>query len=149
MLAFCIAPLVAAFVYGAFTPAYAGLQNIYDRVFRTGMTYLLFGAYPSTLLIGIPAFLFLRTRLKVSLLNIALAGAFVATLPWLVLGLIATPNYSYDDGHVTAVDGHKTFWGWMDLAAGLGQVAAMGLLGGFVFWLIVAPPLRRPASSSA
>jgi len=147
--AFFVAPLVAAFVFATVLPAYAGLSNIYDRIFRTCMLYLAFAAYPQTLILGVPVYFILRTRLRPSPLNCALAGAFVASLPWAVLGFLSTADYSFDGGHVTAVHGHKTIWGWIDLATDVGQIAIIGLFAGFIFWLVAVPTLRRPKPIAA
>jgi hypothetical protein len=143
--AFAIAPLAASLVYALMAPAYAGLPRFSDRVIRTAMVYL-FGAYPQSLLLGVPALLALRKRLRPTPVTCGLVGAIIASAPWLILGMLTTADYSYDDGHVTAVHGQKTFWGWVDLADFTGQLATLGALGGVVFWMIAAAG-RRPANS--
>jgi hypothetical protein len=147
--AFLIAPFVAASIFGVAAPAYAGLPDLLDRIVKSTIAYLLFGAYPTAFLLGVPAFLFLRRRLRPTAVNCALVGSMIASLPWLALGLLSPVNYSYDDGHVTTLNGQKTPWGWIDLATLVGQMAALGLLGGLVFWLVAAARLRRTAPSPA
>jgi hypothetical protein len=122
---------------------------VLDRVLRTSIAYLVFGAYPSAVIIGLPTFLALKRRVKPTAFNCALVGAFVASLPWLALGLLGTADYSYDDGHITAIHGQKTLWGWIYLAELVGQIALIGLLGGLVFWLVAMVGLKSSKARSA
>ena len=124
--AFIITPLLAAFALACIQPLYAGLTSLPDRIFRTTMIYTFFGGYPAALVIGFPAFMFLRHRVNASALNCAGAGAIVASLPWLLLGLISNPKYAYSNGHVTHQNGAKTWAGWVDLFAFVGEIAALG-----------------------
>ena len=134
--AFIITPLLAAFVLACIQPLYAGLTSLPDRIFRTTMIYSFFGAYPAALVFGLPAFMFLRRRVKASILNCAFAGAIVASLPWLLLGLISNPEYAYSNGHVTHQNGAKTWAGWVDLFGFVGAIATLGAAAGMVFWII-------------
>jgi hypothetical protein len=149
VIGFFVAPFVAALAFGITFPLYAGLPNIFDRTFRTIAVYLIFGAYPTALIIGVPTFFAHKDRFKRSVLNCMLAGALVASLPWLIIGVLATNDYSIDDGHVTAIDGVKTIWGWIDLAIGVGQIAIAGLFAGLVFWFVVIFRPVPPRSNSA
>jgi hypothetical protein len=120
-------------------PAYGGLPNIADRVYRTFLIYLFIGAWPPTILVGAPTYLVLRNRLRPTTLNCVLAGAVVASLPWLLLAVVLPgADYSYDGGHVTVEHGQKTLWGWLDLATATGSLALVGAFAGFVFWVIAA-----------
>ena len=138
MAAFIITPLLAAFALACVHPEYAGLPSLADRIFRTTIIYALFGGYPAALVFGLPAFLFLRDRVRASAFNCAATGAVVASLPWLLLGLISNPNYAYSNGHVTHQNGAKTWWGWVELFVFVGEIAALGAVAGVVFWIIAA-----------
>jgi hypothetical protein len=142
--AFFAAPTVAALVMACLEPLYAGLPSLADRIVRSALIYCLFGAYPMTLIFGVPAFFLLRRRLRPSALNCGLAGASVAGIPSLILAIM--PNgtaESIDDGHVTVLHGHRTMWGWLFAGQGVLEMAAFGLLAGLVFWAIVAVGSKR------
>lgn len=141
-LAFLLAPAVAAFLYACLLPLYAGVPSLVDRVWRTFPFYFVFGALPATLIFGVPAFFVLKSRVKATPLNCALVGAAIAALPWLVLGLLISPNYAYSNGHVTHDHGVITWLGFLDLSAGVAELAALGLLAGFVFWVTAASGAR-------
>jgi hypothetical protein len=141
--AFAGAPLAAAFLLACIQPAYDGLPSLADRVFRTFIIYLFIGACPPTVLVGLPTYLILRKRLRPTPLNCALAGAGVASLPWLLL-VVALPgaDYAFDGGHITVEHGQKTLWGWLDLGTASGALALLGAFAGLVFWVIAAAGRR-------
>lgn len=134
--AFVFSPLIAAFALACFQPLYAGLESLCDRILRTTFAYVVFGGYPAAFVLGLPAFLILRKKLRLSPLNCAVVGAVAASLPWLLLGLISNPRYAYSNGHITHQSGSKTWWGWVDLFTFVGEIAALGALTGVVFWAI-------------
>lgn len=142
--AFVLAPLASALAFACFEPLYAGLPSYLDRVFRTFLMFSLVGGLPTAAVVGVPTFLVLRRRLQPTAFNCILAGGVVAALPWLILLPIPNgTNYSFDDGHVTILNGHRTLWGWIYGAQSILQVAAFGLIGGMTFWLIATMGLRR------
>jgi hypothetical protein len=141
--AFALTPLIAAAALAVVQPLYAGLPNLAHRIYRTTLAYALSGGYPATILLGIPAFLFLRNRVQLTALNCAVTGGVVAAIPWVLLGLFSNPDYAYSNGHVTHESGAKTLWGWVDLATFTGQIAAVGALAGVAFCLISTFGLQR------
>jgi len=141
--AFALTPLIAAFAFACFQPLYAGLPSLPDRILRTTLAYVVFGDYPAALVFGVPAFLVLRNKLRLSAINCAVTGAVVASFPWLLLGLFANPDYAYSNGHVTHENGAKTWWGWIDLFYFVGEIAALGALAGLVFCAIAAAGISR------
>lgn len=149
VLAFAVAPSVAALSYACLIPLYAGLPDLADRVWRTFLLYLLFGAYPSALLLGIPAFFILKNYLDPKPLNCALVGAGIASIPWLLIGLRSSPHYAYSNGHVTHDNGMITIWGLLDLATFVALIAALGFLAGLVFWAVAAAGTRTTRSELA
>jgi len=144
LAAFVIAPAVAALLLASLEPLYAGLPSLMDRVFRTFLLYLLIGGYPSAWMLGIPAYILFRHRLRPTPVNCASVGAAVATLPWLVLGLLSVPDYSYDGGRITVEHGHRTLPGWLDFGTSLGGLAAIGAFAGITFWIVAAAGIKLP-----
>jgi hypothetical protein len=141
---FLVAPLVAALAMAFVEPLFNGLP-FSERVYRTTIVYCVFGAYPSTVILGLPAFFLLRRRVRASPINCALAGACVAALPWLVLWLVSTPDYSFDGGHVAVANGHTTGWGWIELVEMLLEMPAFGGLAGAAFWLVASAGVEKQA----
>lgn len=137
-LAFLLAPAAAALVYACLTPLYGGLPDLADRVWRTFLLYLLLGAYPAAVVLGLPLFFALKGFLNPTPLNCALVGAIIAAVPWLLLGLLSSPNYAYSNGHVTHENGAITFAGLLDLGVFVAQLAALGFFAGLVFWFVAA-----------
>lgn len=144
-IAFVIVPAIAALAMAILQPFYAGLPDFWDRVFRTAVTNAVFGAYPIALVLGVPAYLVFRKRLRPTILNCAAVGAAVAALPWLLLGLLFSPDYAYSNGHVTHQNGHITLWGLFDLAVFTGWIGLFGAGAGVLFWLITVPGAPRTA----
>ena len=148
-IAFVIVPAVAALAMAIQQPLYAGLPDFWDRVFRTAVVNAVVGAYPAALVLGVPAYLVFRKRLRPTVLNCSVVGAAVAALPWLLLGLISSPDYAYSNGHVTHQNGHLTLWGLVDLAIFTGWIGLFGAGAGVLFWLITVPGARRTAPPAA
>jgi hypothetical protein len=120
-----------------------------DRIVRSFVMYLIFGACPPTVLVGLPTYLVLRKRLRPTPLNCALAGSAVASLPWLLLDVILPgADYAFDGGHVTVEHGQKTLWGWLDLAMASGSFALLGAFAGVVFWVIAAGGWKRAPTTA-
>ncbi|MGN6421692.1 MAG: hypothetical protein ACTHLA_00120 [Asticcacaulis sp.] len=100
--------------------------------------YLVFGGYVPLALFGLPAWLLLRHRLPMSLVNCAVAGLVIAAAPGLILQLLSRNDYEYGGGHVMVLHGHYTGWGWLYLVQTTGEMALIGLLTGAIFWLLAA-----------
>ena len=128
-------------------PAYDGLPDLLDRIWRTTTTYALFGAYPTAIVFGVPAYILLRQRLAASLFNCTWVGAAVAAFPWVILGLLSNADYAYNNGHVTHMNGAKTLWGWIEVLLLIAWMGLLGALAGSLFWFIAkwpAPMSGRP-----
>lgn len=145
-LAFVITPGLASLALACALPLYAGLPDLWDRIARTAPIYAIFGAYPPTIILGLPLYLALKERLQPTVLNCAGVGAVTAALPSLVLNLLANPTYAYSGGHVTHSNGMRTLWGWFDLATGVGWMALVGALTGAAFWLVAVCGTRLSRS---
>jgi hypothetical protein len=142
--AFLLAPLASALAFACFEPLYAGLPSYLDRIFRTFVMFSLVGGLPTAAVFGVPTFLVLRHRIQPTALNCTIAGGVIASFPWFILLLIPNgTDYSFDGGHVTIMNGHRTLWCWIYAAQSILQVAAFGLIGGLTFWLIATMGLRR------
>lgn len=137
LVAFAVAPAVAALLMALVEPLYAGLPSYFERVWRTAYVYALFGAYPPTLVVGIPTYLILRSKVAATWINCAIAGGFVAGLPWLVLSLLPSgADQASIDGQATVIDGTRTAYGWVVGLESVGEIAVFGLAAGVVFWAI-------------
>lgn len=142
-VAFVAAPLVVAVGLAWAEPPYGGPDRM-RRVVEAGIAYALVGAYPPALLLGVPAFLALRRRLRPTALNCMLVGAAVAALPWLLLGpLLPGSDDATIMGRATRIDGRTTPWGWFLLARFVAMTAGAGAVGGAVFWLTAAARMPR------
>lgn len=106
---------------------------------------LLFVTLPLTVVVGVPLFLVLRRHVRPSFWACSLAGAAVLCLPVLLILLsLATttfPPYA-TSGYFTFLYGERTGWWWFESAVLFGAAAALGLVAGFVFWLIAAAGLK-------
>ena len=138
-LAFIVVPGASALAMAIQQPFYAGLPDFWDRVFRTALINAVVGAYPAALALGVPAYLLLRKRLRPTVLNCAAVGAMIAALPWLLLGLLFSPDHAYSNGHVAHQNGHITLWGLFDLSVVTGWIGLLGAGSGVLFWLITVP----------
>ena len=136
--AFLIAPGFAALLMAMLMPAYDGIPDPLERVWRSALIFAVFGAYPTTLIFAIPAFFMLRRHFDAKLLNCSLAGAGVAALPWLILSMISQPDSASTNGRATVIDGSLTTYGWLEILTFVGQIAAFGAAGGALFWVIAA-----------
>jgi hypothetical protein len=119
--AFAIAP-------GATTALVALVAELCDRD-GTGPLVLFFGlfaAYVPTLLFGLPAYIVLRNRIKLTLIACSAVGAAVAGLPW-VLAFTGFAVLQRSIGFIPIQSALTVF------------VALFGGIGGVIFWLIAAP----------
>jgi hypothetical protein len=145
---FLVAPLVGAAAMACVQPFHAGLQSIAEQIYRTTIALCLFGAYPATIIFGLPTFLLLRRKVAASPLNCALAGACVAAAPWLALALFSL-LYVFGGGYGPIANGRDIVRGWIEFSKMILEVAAFGALGGLVFWLIATAGARRRTGVSA
>lgn len=134
--AFLLAPLVGSFALALIQPAYDGLPY-WDRVARTTYLYALLGAYPQTLVFGVPAFFILRPRVKPSALSCGVTGALVAIVPWLLLNLMMGGLNTPTAGEELPIQEKQPTWfGLVGLLTSLGWLAAAGAFAGVAFWAI-------------
>ena len=139
VLAFALAPGIAALLMATLMPAYEGLADPAERILRTAQIYSLFGAYPTAAFVGIPAFLMMRRHFAATAINCMMAGAFVAALPWILLVLLPPSATSASiGGRATVVHGKRTMWGWLSGAEVALQIAAFGAVAGLIFWAVAA-----------
>ena len=137
-LAFVVAPTVASILLAVLQPAYAGLTSPIERVFETAKMYAVAGAYPTTLVIGVPAYFILRRHFSARPFNCAVAGALIAAFPWIILSLIPPVGSASIGGRATIIDGQMTAFGWLMQAWFVGQIAIVGWVAGVVFWAVAA-----------
>lgn len=140
--AFLIVPGAAALLMAILMPAYDGLADPVERIGRTALGTAVVGAYPTALLLGVPAFFMLRRRFDPTLLNCSLTGAVVAGLPWFILSTLFQPDSASIGGRATVIDGSLTAYGWLTNLKFVGLIAAFGAVGGALFWLIAAAGSR-------
>lgn len=136
--AFFIVPGVAALVMAILMPAYDGISDPLERIWRSALVFAVVGAYPATVILGVPAFFILRQRFEATLLNCSLTGAVVAALPWLILSLLSPLDSASIGGRATILHGSLTPYGWLTNLTSIGQIALFGAAGGMLFWLIAA-----------
>lgn len=144
LLALAIVPGFAAFLMATVEPSYAGLDSQYERIWRTGVIFSLFGAYPPAVVFGLPAYFILRSKVAGTWLNCAITGAAVAGLPWLLLTLFgpAADQASIGD-RATVIDGTRTAYGWIVELQFIGLIAPYGAVAGLLFWVIAAAGSKR------
>ena len=114
-LGLLLAPVLPALLFaGWISRSGQSEETLFDRF----MTVSVLGVYPTVLVCGVPALLVLRNRVRPTLPAAALAGGFVASLPWWIFAGMSGGNF-----------------GGM-----IGQTALpaflAGLLGGAIFFLI-------------
>ncbi|WP_416066730.1 hypothetical protein ACK9YZ_11720 [Rhizobium sp. ZK1] len=143
-------PLIASFAYAVYNPAYQGLPDMMERIVRTTEVVAVIGAYPPTLVLGIPLLLYFRGRVRPSLANCAMVGAFVATVPWMCLVVFSGPDQASIDDHITYQNGTMTWWGFLEALQWLGETAVFGIAAGGLFWLVAAAGIKiQPVSDTA
>lgn len=124
-------------------PGYDGLSNWSERVWRTAGLYGVVGAYPTAVVLGLPAYLTLRRHFAAQPFACALAGFVVAALPWTLLVLAGSgASQASIDGRATVIDGHTTAYGWLQNIEMLLTIGTFGAIGGLVFWAVAAAGLR-------
>jgi hypothetical protein len=132
--AFLIAPGASAVLMAIVSPLFEGLDGRFERVWRSAEVIALFGAYPLTAILGVPAFFLLRRTFAPTLLRCMLAGACIVGLPVIIVSLLAVPESASVDGRATVVEGSQTLLGLIVTLTVSGQMALYGAFGGAVFW---------------
>jgi hypothetical protein len=137
-IALLVAPLIASVAYAVYNPAYEGLADMTERVIRTIPLVAFVGAYPPTILLGVPLLFYLKGRVRPSLANCAAVGGVVATIPRICLVAFYGPD------QVTR------WWGLIDVLKWLAETAMFGFAAGGLFWLMAAAGIKRhPLSDTA
>ncbi len=140
--AFAIVPGIASLLLAVVNPAYDGISDQLERIWRSALAFAVFGAYPATVVLGLPAFFMLRRHFDAKIVNCSLTGALVASLPWFVLPMFSLPDSASVDGQATVIDGSFTAYGWLTNLTFVGQIALLGAASGVLFWLIAAAGSR-------
>ena len=137
-LGFLVAPLAGGAAISAM--ALADASPLSDA-FSFAALAVLYGGYPPALVLGIPAYLALRRRVRPRPATLALAGGTIAILPWLWAmywpGLRAGVS-SQVGNCVSEINGATTWCGHLENAKYLALIFAAGAVGGLAFWLCAA-----------
>jgi hypothetical protein len=148
-LAFLVAPGAAALLIAIAMPAYDGLPDWFERVWRTAETFSIFGAYPTAVVFGLPAYFMLRRHFSATPLACAVVGSAVAALPWALLVMAGSgASEASVNGRATVLNGHTTAYGWLQNAEFLLTIGLFGAIGGFVFWVVAAAGFRPKTQPS-
>jgi hypothetical protein len=103
--------------------------------------------------LGLPLFLFLRSKSRIGIIACALGGFAVGALGPAVfelLGMLGGGSYNaWTGGRATVVNGIPTLTGWLEFALNVGVTGLIGLAGGLAFWLTMRLPGQIPASPEA
>lgn len=146
-LAFAVVPGFAALALASAIPLYVGLDSYLEQVGRTAILFAIV-AYPIGIIIGFPTFLVLQRRVAATPLNCALAGAFVAALPWLVFVLLGpSADQASVGGRPTVSDGRYTLYGLLSGFQFVGLMALTGAIAGLTFWAVAAAKWKGRAST--
>lgn len=96
-----------------------------------------FVALAHAVLLGVPAYLLLRPRLRVGFIACCIGGFAVGAVPLGILGLFTmTMLTSASTGGTPTVVNHvPTLAGWIEYAEGVGWAGLLGLIGGVAFWI--------------
>jgi hypothetical protein len=88
-------------------------------------------------ILGLPLFLFLRSRMQVGLGTCAIGGFLVGAIPFGAMTLLAMFGLqsALTGGKATVVDGIPTLAGWIEWLWNSGSVGLFGIAGGLAFWL--------------
>lgn len=141
VLAFLLAPLVPSVLFATDT-LWDGLQN--GPYLGKVALIAAIGAYPATLLFGVPIYFLLRKHLWPSLITSSAIGAGVAAAPWALLMLfLPNPNSAISGDHVTVLAGELTWWGVLHRLKLVAECLTLGAIGGAAFWTIAVWGDRR------
>jgi len=102
------------------------------------MLVAVYGAYPATMLLAVPAFFALRRRIRPRLITILLAGGLIAAAPWpSLMLLLPNPEEAWIGSCRTVVDGKTTWCGYLEGMKFIAFVFGLGAIGGVAFWICV------------
>ena len=117
MLGFVMAPLIAGFLYAIFYSARLGSTSI--LIFLATWVF----ALAATIILGVPAYLVLRRRVRPRLPIVALVGGLIGAAPALAI-VINSRYFVAGTPPGTALD-------WLKFP---GEFFLFGLIGGVIFW---------------
>lgn len=141
------APALAALLMAVFIPGFEGLPPD-QRFWNSALLYAIFGAYPPTLLLGIPAYFILRRHLEPTFRNCSLVGAALPVIVWGSISVLPIAAESESVAGVATIrNGHRTLYGWELVGQNLLLLAAVGVAAGIAFRLIVVGWRRRSTVS--
>lgn len=137
LLALIAAPLTATVAYTliAFGPAL-----FFPFVFFVAGT-----AFALTLLVFVPVYLLLLWKRWISLSSIVASAFFVTLLVFLIsfIGMDQGFTSMRSGGKELVVDGQMTSAGYVNAVVSALTVAAVGAIGGLVFWLVAYSQRRK------
>jgi hypothetical protein len=76
-----------------------------------------------------------------------MAGASIATIPWLCLFVFFGPDEAWTNDHITYHNGMMTLWGLLEAVEFLVETAVFGIAAGALFWLIAAAGVKSHPTS--
>ena len=139
VLAVCVVLAFAAALDEAPGPSWAEASGNFGQILAMGLIYGLPGTYACALLLGVPAFLLVSWLGRESLASAIFAGACIAflahLLPVIFDAMTATRTGSFgSNGCMIVLDGVRTDCGWWRALRVAFIFAAIGALGGAIFW---------------
>lgn len=114
-------------------------------------------AVAHALVLGLPAFLLVRSTRRVRVGTCALGGFLIGAVPFGVLAMISMIGLqsASSGGKPTVINGVPTLAGWIEYAYAVGSTGLFGLAGGLTFWVamrlsgqIVGKPNKPEAQSN-
>jgi hypothetical protein len=110
-------------------------------------------ALAHAIVLGLPLFLFLRSKSRIGIIACALGGFAVGASGPAVLGLLGMlggGSYNaWTGGRATIVNGVPTLAGWLEFALNVGFTGLIGLAGGLAFWLTMRLSGQIPVGPNA
>lgn len=101
------------------------------------------------IVLGIPTYIFLRNRGKLSVSSSVTGGAVIAALPWAVATFLPGTTYKKAGEIVIVQNGSYTPEGMLFEAKVLAVFGLCGATAGFIFWLIVKSLITGHSSTPA
>jgi hypothetical protein len=106
-------------------------------------------ALAHALILGLPSYLFLRSRIRLGWIVCAGVGAAIAALP---LGLLLLPVSSgsatiWINGELMSDNGVSTWAAWREHAKTIGWLAGLGGFSGLAFRAVLGTPSALPLST--
>jgi len=121
---------LSAAVPAAAVTAMSGELRLFTLSFAVALAH--------SVLLGLPLYGLLRSRGFLTSWWVAVGGGgIVGVLPFGCLALLSLPDQASTDGTPTVINGVRTMAGWLEFFQLLGELAALGALGGLTFWLII------------